>query len=105
AESEGGWRKTYGVEPAVELGAVTHVLVGVGKTVMGPALPSPDSLVAADTGAPREASTPAGVVDPQGPTDASEAADLRPIMLEEGFPPGEEAPGDSLAGGQPPGNP
>ncbi|MDX1566677.1 MAG: rod shape-determining protein MreC, partial [Longimicrobiales bacterium] len=39
AESEGGWRKTYGVEPAVELGAVTHVLVGVGKTVMGPALP------------------------------------------------------------------
>ncbi|MFP3948177.1 MAG: rod shape-determining protein MreC [Longimicrobiales bacterium] len=80
-ESEGGWRKSYGVEPAVELGAVTHALVGVGKTVVGPRLPSPDTLGPADT------------------------TDLRPIMLEGRFPAGEGASGDSVAGGRPPGNP
>lgn len=36
AEAEGGWRKTYWVRPAVEVGSVTHVLVAVGADSLRP---------------------------------------------------------------------
>lgn len=31
AEAEGGWRKSYWLEPFVEVGSITHVLVAVGE--------------------------------------------------------------------------
>lgn len=67
AESEGGWRKSYTLEPAVQLGAVTHVLVGVGTRPI-PVGTAPDSADGTDA--------PGGP-----PSEGAEVRDLRPIML------------------------
>lgn len=119
-ETEGGWRKTYAVQPGVELGAVTHVLVGMGESEMEPdgtggsgtssdtvggpeALDTPGPGNAPESSDPREPTTP--------PTDTTERApeiDFRPIMLEGGTGDGsvpDETAGDSVAGGRPPESP
>lgn len=94
AEAEGGWRKTYWVEPAVELGRVTHVLVGVGETVLPPGPEAvPDTSVAEGElpGREEEAVPPADTVEGSPP-------DLQSIMLDPRSPSPDTAPGGAAEG-------
>lgn len=53
AEAEGGWRKSYWLEPFVEVGSITHVLVAVGEPAtrvadVSPAFPTAEVGTLAD---------------------------------------------------------
>lgn len=54
AEEEAGWRKSYWIRPAVEVGSVTHVLVALGSSGadLAPAMIGKPSAAPPDTGAP-----------------------------------------------------
>jgi rod shape-determining protein MreC len=56
AEAEGGWQKSYWVEPFVEVGSLTHALVAVGQSG-----PEPEDLTPAFP--PGDALTPAEFLD------------------------------------------
>lgn len=77
SETEGGWRKTYAVQPAVKLGAATHVLVGIGQRAMHPAIPA----------------------------DSVDVRDFRPLMLPDEGDAVDVLGGDSVPRGGPPETP
>lgn len=90
AEAEGGWRKTYWVRPAVEVGSVTHALVATRPDSL-----RPDDLRPAMVG--EETDSAVDSADPEGVSDEGDEQNPPDGPASEG-PPGA-GPGPSDAGG------